>query len=340
MGFSNAAKFALTSGFEQSTLLRLSFRRTETPLEEAFTQISQYFGEMQLKANVREDGPSGESQPKTTENQAVPREVCKEASSPTSKPKETQEEVVECAVLQESNDNDKGPSSTTLLSDGLHTRSVTILAPPQSSTPQATQQVFDERDFVPTLDHAKSHQSRLSAAGMNKRLPSDAEIAAQAEAKNRRYEGVQEVEIKLRFADQMQSVCQFSNEDDANTLYDFVKSLLAHEKEPFYLRFSALGGPVTIPQGVQGNVKLIGGLGMTGRVLVNVVWQEGASIEARQAPVLKESYRDKAQEMQVKPMDASGDEGLPQPPKQEIKPKEEKERKGGVPKWLKLPGRK
>ncbi len=65
-----------------------------------------------------------------------------------------------------------------------------------------------------------------------------------------------------------------------NSLYEFVNGLMRLEDEPFSLNFSSPKGPKAVPK-KGNNPKLISGLGMVGAVLVNVVWEEGASSEAR-----------------------------------------------------------
>lgn len=113
-----------------------------------------------------------------------------------------------------------------------------------------------------------------------------------------------------------------------------------NENEPFSLNFSSAKGPQSVPK--DKNVKLIQGLRMVGAVLVNVVWEEGVSAEARRGKVLKAEYQDKAVAIQVK--EPEGVE-VEEPAESSGKGKDTtgkggKEKKGGVPKWLKLPGKK
>ena len=327
-------------GFNRgSALLRLTFRTTDTPLEEALQGIGQYFAdskepdvgtaERRLSAevdrSVRNDEDLGPSEVLT-----LAAEKANTEASPSAR---------EASVGINLDVATPPVASTRNDALGESFRNVTIFAPPSSDTPKAAQQPFNEKDYEPTIDHAKLHQSRLAAAGTNKRLLSDAELLAQAEAKAAKKANAQEVQIKIRLPDQLQVVSKFSNVDTAQTLYDFVKGMMIHEREPFELRFSAAGGFESIPTGPQSDAKLIGHLGMLGRVLVNMIWSEGASIEARTAPVLKEEYRQKAQMIEVVETQevAVKEEGEDV---QEYKGKEEKGKKGGMPKWLKLPGQK
>lgn len=114
---------------------------------------------------------------------------------------------------------------------------------------------------------------------------------------------------------------------------------MAREHEPFSLNFSSPKGPRMIPK-IGNNPKLISGLGMAASVLVNVVWEEGASNEARGGKVLKEEYQEKATQIQMPEPDmteinASNDVDA------ESKGSSPKGKgKGGVPKWFKIGGKK
>ena len=340
--FTDLQKTLAQLGFNcGSALLRLNFRKTEAPLEEAMQEIEQYFKEVDgQSAKLAYGDSAGQlgSLPQTSDpisapaivNPPSPRELNTPEISSQAGPYTPGQEL-SCKVRT---------SSTPFVESSQQShRPVTLFAPSSSNTPKAAQQPFNERDYEPTIDHAKLHQSRLAATSVNKRLPSDAEIAAQAEIQEQRNANVNEIEIKVRFPDQMQAVSKFSSTDTANTLYEFVKGLMIKEDEPISLRFTAAKGSKSIPTGQQGNVKLVGGLGMVGRVLVNVVWEEGASLEARNAPVLKEQYRENAREIEVKQVEEVADEQNAQPILTSGGT-EKKERKGGVPKWFKQLGKK
>ena len=76
-----------------------------------------------------------------------------------------------------------------------------------------------------------------------------------------------------------------------------------HEDEPFSLKYSSPKGPQLVPQ--DSTVRLISGLGMVGRVLVTVMWGEGASIEARTGFIIKAEFRKNAQEIEVKEIEGT-----------------------------------
>lgn len=102
----------------------------------------------------------------------------------------------------------------------------------------------------------------------------------------------------MRFPNQMQVVAKFNNLDTSAALYDHVKGLMDHEGEPFSLKYSSSKGPQLVPK--ESSARLISDLGMVGRVLVTVIWDEGASIEARNGFIVKARFREAAQEIEVK----------------------------------------
>ena len=351
--FTDLQKTLAQLGFNSgSVLLRLSFRGTETPLEEAMTQIDQYFksaegdsmggahagsvATTQIPPNTSEDEPilTGENtaDPAPADALSPPPDGPLSPGSTRSEtippPSETDASLPNPSAIEESPIT--GPSQ----------RPMIVYAPPSVSTPAAARQAHNEKDYEPTIDHAKLHQQRLATYARNKTLPSDAELAAQAEAQAKKNAEVKEVRIKIRFPDQSQVVSTFTNLDTTATLYEFVQRLMRNENEPFSLNFSTPKGPQNIPKE---NMRLIQGLGMVGAVLVNVIWEEGASKEARGGKILKSVYEEKAEEITVKEP-----QGVEVEEKQESqggtadqnRKSEGKEKKGGVPKWLKLPGKK
>lgn len=215
-----------------------------------------------------------------------------------------------------------------------------MFAPSSESTPAASRQAFHEKDYEPTIAHANLHQARLATSSVNKRLLTDAELTVQAEIQAKRNADVKDVQIKVRFPDQMQVISTFSNLDTSTTLYNFVKGLMENDDEPFSLSFSSVQGHRSVPK--EGNTRLIGDLGMTGRVLVNVAWEIGASSKARGGSVLKAEYQQQAKQIEVKDIGGvEAEDKVSETVEGKGKQKDEaRERKGGVPRWLKLPGKK
>lgn len=220
---------------------------------------------------------------------------------------------------------------------GPSQRPIKVFAPPSASSPAAARQAYNEKDYEPTVDHAKLHQSRLSIYGKNRTLPSDAELEAQAQAQAKKKAEVKSVNIKVRFPDQSTVISEFNNLETTVSLYDFVQQCLENEDEPFSLNFSTPKGPQRITK--ESKKRLTSDLGMMGSVMVNVIWEEGTSKEARTGePILKEVYRKEAAEIQVKEPEGVDVEEKVDTDAQGKEPakREAGARKGGVPKWFKM----
>ena len=337
------AQLGFNSG---SVLLRLGFRPTKTPLEQAMTEIDQYFksveGDDTRGSHVADTG-NADSVPDSTQP-ALDQELKDKASSlePVARSQTTLPSQASIAAPRPLFHEASAPitlSSSELTETGPVRRSITIFAPPSESTPAAARQVYNDKDYEPTIDHAKLHQLRLATHGRNKPLPSDTELAAQAEIQAKRRSDIKKVKIKIRFPDQSTAIGEFSNVESNKDLYEQVKELLENEREPFSLNFSTVKGPQMVPR--EGTVRLITDLGMVGNVLVNVIWEEGASIEARRGSTLKGKYREKASPIEVKePESVDVDRKEINDVKGKGAEKRDVEKKGGVPKWLKLPGKK
>ena len=357
--FTDLQKSLAQLGFNNgSILLRLSFRRTECPLEESIAEIDQYFksgddeniGGTHSAIAAKTNSPPSESIPSSAPNDSE-RQSLPEVSSPP----QTQLSLQRSAAFlpsppREGNEAQARPESSVLLRevpsspDQTMTSSIqrplSILAPSSDSTPAASRQAFNEKDYEPTVAHAKLHQARLATSSVNKRLPTEAELVVQADIQAKRNADVKDVQIKVRFPDQMQVISTFTNLDTSSTLYEFVRGLMNEENEPFSLNFSSAQGPRYVPK--EGNVRLIGDLEMAGRVLVNVAWETGASGRAREGSVLKAEFQKQAKQIEVKEVEGvEVEEQVNNVIKEKGKQKDEgQERKGNMPRWLKLPGKK
>lgn len=334
-------------GFNSGNILmRLSFRITETPLEEAIQEIGQYFKSVDgeeagrthvgIKAEMESMQDSSHSSP-VVETNSRPEEPA--VQEPAVQGYKTLPDAVLVSVNQ-------GGTLPPVVDDPPVTspdhRPVSVYAAPSSSTPRASLQPFNEKDYEPTIIHAKIHQSRLVATSRNQRLKNHSEEEGEIEAQKQKAASITQVDIKVRFPDQMQVVSKFSNLDTSASLYDFVRGCLVNEDEPFLLNFTGPRGPQLIPK--EGTaVRLIAGLGMTGRVLVNFIWEDGASVEARVGNVLKDRFREKAKAIEVKDLVVEDDDDAEVKRSHNQKPvlEAKSDSKGkGVPKWLKLPGKK
>jgi len=298
------AQIGLTSG---SSLLRLSFKRTEQPLEEAMTEITQYF-----KA-------SEEAQPSTAEAhgahaaaagqmQSVPfpekaaeiDQVAGEANPP--EPGEPMEEVVLTSNQEPTASDSKVPAQETSQSSadatGSTKRSIEVYSAPSSSAPVAATQPYNPNDYIPTVDHAKLHQSRLNSAGKNQRLPSDIEIEKQKQEKLSKLSQVEKVRVRIRLPDQTQVQDVFGREDTAADVFGFVRLVLRHPDQEFTLRYLDAKGK-HVPLSSSSTQKLITGLGWTGDTLVYMTWGENVSPEIKKALALNEQYAGQATQLKV-----------------------------------------
>lgn len=349
VSFTDLQKTLGQLGFNSGTaLLRLSFRVLGTPLEEAMEQIEQYFTSVEGEDKAVEKKTSSSIDRSSPQNPSPVQTLAEVKIETTSGTQIAPREAPineQAATVENPTPSPMPPAETTISGPGQ--RVISVFAPPSSSVPHAARQAFNEEDYEPTLDHARLHQARLAQYSRNKRLPTDAEIAAQEEAQRQKTAKVKEVEIKIRFPDQTQVISKFSNADTGSNLYNFVKELLEKETEPFLLNFTAARGPKSIPNDPQ--IKLISDLAMTGKILVNFLWDEGASVEARGGPVLKDTVQSQAQEIQIPEIrELQGLEDHGKSAKLGLESTRqsggggggEGKGKGKVPKWLKLPGKK
>ena len=312
-----------------STLIRLKFLKTETPMEEAKARIDEYFKSIQPKED--ESGNAGGQAPTTSTSQV-------------STPADEEETHLNGSLLEEDAQPANGQVPASATSDETTTRPahrrISVYAPPSSSTPQAARHNVAPEDFEPSIAQAKAHQARLNKNVHNRRLPSDAEIAVQEQALKEKLSQIKEVEIKIRFPDQTTIVGTFTYEETVAELAHFVRSVLISPHEPFELTWRGDKGIQHLPQD-HPTKKLIKDVGLKGKMLMNFQWDEVASLEARSGQLLKEEYVDKAQQIPI-PMAFQGVETeMPDVPAGKGDEKEKgKGDKKGLPRWLKLPGKK
>jgi tether containing UBX domain for GLUT4 len=336
------AQLGLNSG---TGLIRLSFRKTPQPLEEAMTEIGQYFKSIEV---LKDPGaqPSAYSENTSAINsKATDVKPVANTTSDEANPDEQR------ATGMDPSDNIVsllGTAPEASLSDGAilgpNQRPISVFAAPSSQTPKAALSPHNEDDYEPTINQAKIYQARLQANSQNQRLPSDAELQRQAEEKAARQAAIKDVSIKVRFPDQLTIVSNFTTADTAANLYEFVRGVIVAEDQPFVLVWSGPKGPQTVPDNT--NVRLIKDLGFAGRILVNFSWDERASAQARKT-TLKPEFASKAKELQVQEVVAAdaAEEDDEKRPKAKEKENEKSSGGGGsgsrgMPKWFKMPGKK
>ena len=319
-----------------SVLLKLSFRTSETPLEEAMGQIEEYFKDLLPATNkpFESHATSGEM---TTDSRQPPPPGSEGAESLSSAqaPNTT-------STLSPSVDEPPAAAEASIVSSSG--RIIQVFAPPTSTTPSAALTSHNPADYTPTIEHAQKHQRLLSESSRNVRLPSEAEIAAKAASEQERLAAVKAVEVRIRFPDEFLTEYYFDQNDTGASLYNFARECLDERwmSEPFILRQPGIrGADAVVPDDEK--KRLIQDFGLKGKVLLVFGWDEnGASMEARgEKHVLKAAVREQAKQIEVK--EANGteeddDQGIRiSTLKEDAQGKEENKGKnrGGMPKWLK-----
>ncbi|KAJ5963622.1 uncharacterized protein N7479_003498 [Penicillium vulpinum] len=337
--FTDLQKTLAQLGFNSGNILiRLSFRRTEEPIEEAMTKIGEFF---------KDEAPSAQDKnavPSAAPTDSTSKEPAQELSS-TLQPEPS-------SVTTESDEVVPPPSlSEPATSTADSSRTVTVFSPPSEDTPSSAKLDYNESDYVPSIEHAKLHQRLLNESSRPKRLPTDAEIAAKAEAEAAKRAAIREVDVKIRFPDQSQVVAKFGVSDTGQSLYEFARGCLASPfaSESFILTVHGVSRSnytTAIPS--SDKKRLIKDLGLAGRVLVNFSWADNAAsfVHARRAEILRPELRSQAQQLKVEQPPELKEEDVPGPSQpgpssSQGGDKPSGARKSGtMPKWLKLPGKK
>ena len=254
-----------------SALIKLTFKKTEQPLEEAMAEIGQYFKD---EEKIAFGAMESEAAP-AAEVEGVMEGVAKMSSAePTEQDTEMKDQPAEPGESSSLVTPSKRPAPATpdetILGPGE--RPISVYAAPSSNVPKAALQPHNEDDYEPTVAHAKLHQSRLLNNAQNKRLLSDKEAEEREKEKAAKLAVVKTVMIKLRFPDQTSITVDFTSEETAADLYALASSLIAAEDQPFKLVWSGEKGPQTVPKDEKSSkMKLVKDLCLTGRVLVNLV---------------------------------------------------------------------
>jgi tether containing UBX domain for GLUT4 len=295
-----------------SCLIRLGFKVTNQPLEEAMAEIGKYFKDEEKSAdseNKVEDAPPNNID---TLSDAIAR-------LPSRSPEPAVEDV-EMSTVDTSEGTSQDPTpypervgdasiAPPLTPNkiraleieeeavlGPDQRPITVYSAPSNHTPQAALRPHNEDDYEPTIAHAKLHQSRLLNNTQNKRLLSDAETEQLEKEKAAKLAATKEVKIRIRFPDQTSVDATFKAQETGAQLYEYVTGLIVAESQPFKLVYTAGKGPQTVPKNEN---KLSKDLGFAGSVLVNFSWEDGANDAARKAAVLKPQFGQKAKELTV-----------------------------------------
>ena len=309
------AQLGLNGG---SVLIKLSYKKTETPLEEAMKEISDFFSSIdtvpagigssasQGRDGAHANGTMGSVPDASAENAAVPledeakpepSEDIPASDGPTAQPVEDDVMASSSQTEPQSQPSEAPPPEPEPTQPPTTINGLSVYRPPSSSTPAAALIPDDPSVFEPSIDHAKSHQANLQQAGKNKRLLSDKELAEIEETRKASLATIQSVVVRVRYPDQSQIETTIYASETAADLYAKVMDTLAAAPEPFELRYTGTKGHETIPNSA--SKRLVRDLGFKGRVLVTLVWSPDASAQAQRGPSLKEEYRRHATELKV-----------------------------------------
>ncbi|GAB7359374.1 hypothetical protein MBLNU230_g6025t1 [Neophaeotheca triangularis] len=319
--FADLQKTLAQLGFNDGSVsLRMRYQVTDRPLEEAMTQISEFFktstdqsanGENSASqraegAHAAAEGTSVPTAPDTTMQDAPTDTIAGETAGPepssppaTSEPAPTAQPVendvlASSSIPSESQATPATSTAPTTSNTNTSTPTLSVYRPPTSSTPLAATTPDDPTSYDPTIDQARALQASLKTQSQNKRLLSDRELSEQETARQTRLAAVQNVTIRLRYPDQCFVETSVPATETGRGLYDRVRATLARPDEPVVLRFNA--GQV-IPD--QEGKFLVRDLGFRGKVLVTVLWGQGASEVARKEGSLKRELREQATELRV-----------------------------------------
>ena len=303
------AQLGLNGG---SVLIKLSYKKTDTPLEEAMKEISDFFSSIDtVPAGIGSSASQGRDGPPNGAMESVPDASAANAAVPLedeAKPEPNEDipttdgptaQPVENDVVASSSQTEPQPQPPTPESTQPPTtiNNISVYRPPTSSTPAAALLADDPSVFEPSIDHARSHQANLQQSGKNTRLLSDKELASLEASRQANLATIQNILIRVRYPDQSQIETSIPASETAADLYAKVMETLAAAPEPFELRYTGAKGHETLPNSA--SKRLVRDLGFKGRVLVTLVWSPDASALALRGPSLKEEYRRLAKELKV-----------------------------------------
>lgn len=322
-----------------SVLIRVSFQTTAKTLQEAMEDISRYMKEVDPESTEEPATAPAADQAKETPAAAPSASLAMDASDsspPTARPPEPPTTTT------------TGPAPVPAALDATTSPSqphdplapVSVFQAPTGSVPAAALISVPDTAYEPTVAHAQLHQARLLASTHNKRLKSDAELAADAAAEAARLAAVTALSVKVRFPDGTSAQWTLPPDASGATLHAAVRSVMAFPEEKFRLLLPGGKGVVADAEGGQKD-QLVRGYGLRGGVLVNLNWEEGVRDEVRRAPFLKGAVASRAQQVVVP--DLPDEEPEEDNGAEPVKPERSSASGSGgdgagkkLPKWLKL----
>lgn len=329
-----------------NVLVRLSYRKTDQTLFEAMEQISQFFKHTDEQS--KKEGTSAAAKDEPQQESTEQREDTPMADAAAQPPASSTESQAPLSQQQQPTDSStttgqSTPQDLTPSSDSSQSKDpyqpVSVFLAPSGNVPAAALHASEsESDFTPSIAHAQLHQARLQESSRNKRLLSDKEIEDKAAAEAARLAAIKSVLVKVRFPDNTSSDWQVGPRETGAFLYEAVRHVMADAQYPFHLVLP--GGKTVIQDDASPKHGLIKGYKLSGRVLVNLVWDDVVPPQIRKQPFLKTTVAQQGQAVKVPEVPKAVEDGKAahvQPPKAE---RGEGSGEGGggkkVPKWFKF----
>lgn len=320
-----------------NVLVRLTFKKTDQTLFEAMQEIGQHFKEEEQE--TAKETASAPAQKEADPAPAVEKEDTPMEDAPVQHPTETTAQGTTQDSGQPSTEQENTAVTEVVSADPL--QPVNIYLAPSGATPVAAQAPPEENDFTPSIAHAKLHQARLQDSSRNKRLLSDKELEEKAAAEEARLAAIKNVLVKIRFPDNTSSDWQVDNTKTGAFLYEAVKHVMADSSLPFHLVLP--GGKTTIADNDSQKHNLVRAYKLSGRVLINLVWDDKVPAPVRKQPFLKSSVVQQGQKIKVqdipKEVPDADPKGKAVASASDEKKDDTKKSEGGgkkMPKWLKL----
>lgn len=339
------SQLGLDSG---SHLIQLSFRTTDQSLDDAMHEISRFFEDEEVvEAKKEEPAPKPESvaapessaaflaEPPGSSGETAPQTLQERPNEETAEKDTIPVKAADQGAADSMDVDEPAPTPRNVLNP------VNIFSAPTNTTIAAASIEVPDSYYTPTIAHAQAHQQILQQSAVNKRLKSDAELEADARAEEAKVAKVKNVEVRVRFPDQTLGQWVFGPDDTGSTLYQAVRGVMANESAPFKL---VLPGPPTASSHIKDDAgvkhQLIKGYRLTGRVLVNLVWEDNVSQDVKKQAFLKGVYVKQAKSVEVPDVSVVEDEVEPSALLQSLAPKPQNsgESSGSakkMPKWLK-----
>lgn len=269
-----------------SALLKLTFRDSGTSLEEAMTQMSQFFQAAEalevVNHGITQDSEAQGDQmvvdDKSQGGQLSESGMVAETDSVNGR--EIQIDSASSTVATSTEPTVRGQTDVPCVQITSQPRAIKIFAASRCATPRAARDEHDANDYVPLVEHVKAHQAALVSKQRNTRLLSDQELAEQKKVRQEKMKaaGNKGGVVRIRMPEGTLIQMDFTKEDTASGLYEFVESLL-EKKEAFQLRYTGRMGQLVLIQ--RDDQRLGEHLHFFPNETVTFQWADEASAEVR-----------------------------------------------------------